>query len=163
MKLRSLAVPLVVLAVTFAVAGCGSGSDSTTGGSDTAGTEVPPTTAGFLKQGSAICAKGIAEIQKGFETFAKKEGIEKGKGPDKAQQTEVIETILIPGIAKQVEAIEALDVPATQEEAVKDFVKRVEAELESAEENPTLLTTGVSFEKAREEAQQIGLNGCPAG
>lgn len=172
--LRMLALLAAVLAVTAISAGCGGGSDTSagdTGSSETGTSEsstgkappVPLTNAEFIKQGNAICAKGLAELEKGFKAFTKEKNLGKGQEPDKAELAEAIETILIPGISKQLDGIGALTPPAGEEEAVEDFLKGAEAELKKAEKDPTTLTTGTAFKQTREEAGEIGISSCPAG
>jgi hypothetical protein len=166
LKLRPLALltALLTVAIATGVAGCGGGSDTNAEtGSGAGSTGGSLTNAEFVKASNAICAKGIEEIEKNFEKFSDEKNLNKGEAPDKAEVAEAIETILIPGISKQLQRIGALTGPQGEEEAVEDFLEGAEAELKKAEKDPAALTSGASFRKSREEAQAIGISGCPAG
>ena len=155
MSKRFIALLAALAALALIVAGCGSGSDSTSNE-----TTSSLTKAEFVKQGNAICAKGSKEINEGFEKFAKENGFSEKKQPSKAELEEGIESIVIPGVRKEIEGIRALGPPDEEAEAVLDAA---EEGLEKGEEDPSLLAKEESagpFAKANKLSREYGLTKC---
>jgi hypothetical protein len=143
------------LAVSLLAAGCGGGSDSN---SSTASL----TKAEFLKQGNAICKHGNMEIEAEFEKFVKEHHLSQNKQPTQAQLTEASETFLIPMIRKEVDQLKALGAPEGEEAKVDAIIEAAEESLETAEANPTSLTSenGGPFTKTNKLAKEYGLTAC---
>jgi hypothetical protein len=142
-----------VMAIAMIVAGCGSSSDDSTSSL---------TKAEFISQADAICKKGNAEIESGFESFAKENGIKENEEPSKAQGTEVSETILIPNVKNQSEELRALGTPSGSEDEVSAMLDSLDEGVEEAEAEPEALFTGKTdpFRPANKMAQEYGLKVC---
>lgn len=154
MSKRLVALFTALGALALIVAGCGSGSSSTTESTSSL------TKAEFVKKGNAICAKSSEEINEGFEEFVKERGLSKTKAPAKPVQEEAVETVLIPRVSKEVESIRALGPPDEEAEAVLDAAEEA---LEKGEEDPILFLKEESsgpFAKANKLAHEYGLTKC---
>jgi hypothetical protein len=140
----------VVLAVAFAVAGCG--------GDDDASAEAP-TKAEFIRQIDGICQAGNRRMEGAFAKLL--EGGEKLPLPDDPRVQELVGTVMIPNLAREIEQMKELEPPNGDEEKVDAFINALEEGLETAEENPQLVTTkteivyGISSRLAKEYGLEI--------
>lgn len=142
-----------VAAIAMIVAGCGSSSDDSTSSL---------TKAEFIAQADAICKKGNAEIESGFEDFAKEAGIKKNEEPSTAQGVEVSETVLIPYIKEQSEELRDLGAPSGDEGEITAMLDSLDEGIEEAEADPEALFTSKSdpFGPANKKAKEYGLEVC---
>lgn len=136
------------------VAGCG--------GSDDEGGEETLTKAEFIKQGDAICRQGNEEIEEGFDSFAKENGIAKNQEPNKEQSREIVVTVIIPGVKQQGEEIRALGAPAGDEDQVAAILDSLDEGIEEAEADPESLFEEKTdpFGEANQRAKAYGLKVC---
>jgi hypothetical protein len=143
-----------VLAIAVVAAGCG--------GSDNNDTTASLTKAEFVKQGNAICRKGNAKIESGFEEFAEEHHLGKHQKPSKQVLEEATETILIPQIKAQVEGIRALGTPEGDEGEVDEILSGAEEGIEEAEEDPAAFAESESpkFKQTNKKARAYGLTVC---
>ncbi len=146
---------LIGVLVIVTVAGCGGSDDSTS-------TAAALTKAQFVKQGDAICKKGDAEIEEGFEDFAKENDIPKNKEPNKAQGAEIVETVIVPNIKNQGEEIRALKVPEGDEDQITAMLDSLDEAIEEAEADPETLFDEKSdpFGAANKQAKEYGFKVC---
>jgi len=141
---------LVVLALSLALAACGSSSDEST---------TALTKAEFLKQGNAICRKGNEEIGKAAE----KEFPRSGPRPSKKEMEQFASQTIVPNIESQVQQISELPAPEGDEEKVEAIVSEAEASVEKAAEDPSVMIDEGGedpFAKTNELADGYGLTVC---
>jgi hypothetical protein len=145
---------LAVLAVI--AAGCGGGGDRTDKTDNPAGSSLSK--AEFLKQGNAICVEGNEELDEAFE----ERNISKSKPQTEKQRAKVAEEIILPVISEEVERIRRLGTPSGEGRKVDEILSTIEAGIEEAEEDPTLLAepTGGPFVWANEMTREYGLVSC---
>jgi hypothetical protein len=155
---KPLMALFAALAALALVAGCGSGSDS----SSTEATASSLTKADFLKQGNAICAKGNKEIEQGFEEFGKEHKFSKTNEPTQAELEEAAEEVLIPNIRQELDAIRALGAPSGEEAEVEKVLAAAEKGLKQGEEDPgAMIKEGEGpFKEANQLAREFGLVKC---
>jgi hypothetical protein len=159
---RALAALVACLAIAATAAGCGGGSDSTSGGEETsAESGSAPTKAVFIKEADAICKESDAELNEEVESYAEEHGISTDKEPSKGQQEEVYEAVVLPNLAKQGEEIDSLTPPAGDEDEVGEIVHALDAGVEEAEADPGLLVEGKNpFADASSKATAYGMKIC---
>jgi hypothetical protein len=150
-----LAAVAALVALAALVAGCGSGDETTDA-------TVTLTKAEFIKQGDAICKKGNAEIEAGFEDFSEANDIPQNQEPSKAQGVEIVETVIVPSIKQQGEEIRALGAPEGEEKQVEDLLDSLDAAVSEAEEDPEALFGENSdpFADANQQATDYGFKVC---
>lgn len=143
-----------VLAIAAIAAGCGSSDDNDSTAS--------LSKAEFVKQGNAICRKGNAQIESGFEEFAEKHHLKKNQKPSKEVLEEATETVVIPKVKAQVEGIRALGTPEGDEGEVDEILSGAEEGIEEAEEDPAAFAESESpkFKEVNKKARAYGLTVC---
>jgi hypothetical protein len=142
------------LIVGACVAGCGSSSSTTTE------TAAAITKAEFVSKGNAVCVKGEKAQEAEINAYVKKHGLEKKK-PTKAQNVELVETILAPNIQSQIDGVKALGAPNGEEQQVSSALELSQQTLEKVEANPELAFGKESaFAAAGKQLHALGLKQC---
>jgi hypothetical protein len=158
---RLIAAFFTVLAIAVVGAGCGSSSDSTSGGDESSASTL--TKPEFIKAADAICKESNESLEGEVEEFAEENGFE-AEEATKPQQEELISEIVAPAIGEQAAGISELGAPSGEEEAVEEIVEAVETGAEEGEENPSsfLVENGSEgpFAEANELANEFGLKVC---
>ncbi len=156
MSKRLIALLAGVMAIAIVAAGCGSSSDDTTD-------VVVLTKTEFIKQGDAICKKGSESLSQEAEDFADENNIDTEK-PTKAQQEEVIETVVGPALQTQADELSELGAPDGEEDKTTAIVDALEAGAEELEDNPGSLLEESNgkgpLDKANELATEFGFKEC---
>lgn len=149
---------IAALAVGICVAGCGSSSSTTT--TTTTETTAAISKAEFVAKGNAVCAKGEKEQEAEINAYIKENGLEKQK-PTKAQNAEIVETILAPNIQSQINGVKALGAPSGEEQQVGSSLELSQESLAKIEANPELAfgKTDV-FAAAGKQLHALGLTKC---
>jgi hypothetical protein len=156
---RLLALLFGVLAIAL-VAGCGGGSNDTSGASTDSDSGSTPTKAQFIKQGDEICTKGDQSIEGEANEFAEENDINTQK-PTKAQQEEVISQVVGPAIKQQSEEIGDLGAPSGDEDRVEAIVDAVGRGAEELEEDPGALLKGTNpLAEGSKLAKAYGFKSC---
>lgn len=148
--IATLVGAVVVAAI---VAGCGGSDDSTSS----------LTKAQFIATADAICKKGNAEIESGFEAFAKKNDIGENEEPSKAQQEELSETLLVPKVKNQAEEIRDLEAPSGDEGEISAMLDSLDEGVEAIEADPQAPFDSSQpnpFGPANKMAKEYGLEVC---
>jgi hypothetical protein len=142
------------MAIGAVAAGCGGSDDD----SDT----TALTKQQFIAQADAICKKGNAEIDEGFESFAKENGLPKNQEPTDEQGTELVETVIVPSIQTQSEGIRSLGAPDGDEDEISAMLDSLDEGIEEVEEEPEALFTSKSdpFAEPNKLAKAYGLEVC---
>lgn len=136
------------------VAGCGSSSSTTTE------TTAAITKAEFVAMGNAICAKGDKAQEAGINAYIKKHGLENQK-PTKAQNAEIVETVLAPNIQSQIDAVKALGAPSGEEQQVNSALEISQQTLNKVKANPELAFGKQNpFTAAGKQLHALGLKKC---
>jgi hypothetical protein len=145
---------LAALVVGVCVAGCGSSSSTTTE------TTAAITKAEFVAKGNAVCVKGEKAQESEVNAYIKKHGLE-NKKPSRAQEAELVETVLVPNIQSQIDGVKALGAPAGEEQQVNSAVKLSQQALEKIEANPELAFGEENvFAAAGKQLHALGLKEC---
>ena len=153
MSKRLIVLLAGVVAVTAAIAGCGSSGDSTD-------TTAALTKSELIKQGDEICEKGNKAIEKEAEEFAEENNIDTEK-PTKAQKEEVIVDVVAPGVRGQVEEIGDLPAPSGDEAEIEAMVSAVEEGADELEAEPSKLIEGENpLGKGSKLARSYGFKEC---
>jgi hypothetical protein len=151
--IRGLAL-MAALIVGVCVAGCGSSSSTTTE------TTAAITKAEFVAKGNAVCVKGEKAQEAEINAYIKKNGLEKQK-PTKAQNVEIVETVLAPNIQSQINGVKALGAPSGEERQVNSALELSQQTLEKIEANPELaFGKGNAFAAAGKQLHALGLKEC---
>lgn len=145
---------MAALIVGVCVAGCGSSSSTTTE------TTAAITKAEFVAKGNAVCVKGEKAQEAEINAYVKKNGLEKQK-PTKAQNVEIVETVLAPNIQSQIDGVKALGAPSGEEQQVSSALELSQQTLEKIEANPELaFGKGNAFAAAGKQLHALGLKEC---
>jgi hypothetical protein len=151
MKLNASMTALVVLALAGIAVGCGSSSNNNS--TSTASL----TKAQWIAKADAFCQAGTAQTNAaGTQQFGNQK-------PSQAQIQQFATTTIIPGIQSQVDKIKALGAPVGDEQQVNTLISTVQADLDKAKSDPSLVTQGNAFSDANKLAQQYGLKVCGKG
>jgi hypothetical protein len=153
MTLRTLSLIAATALVALIAAGCGSSSSSTSSSSTTSSAALSKPE--FIAKADAICKQGNQAIG----AAAKKAFPSK---PSKAELNQFASATVLPAIQGEVDAIGALTPPAGDEDQVNQIVTDVQAALDQAKKDPSVLIAnnpGV-FAKANKEAKAYGLKVC---
>ena len=134
-----------VLALGVIAAGCGSDDDSSDSKSEITKEE-------FLAQGNAICDAGNKVTDAAGEAL--------GANPTEEQINAAITDTVLPSIEGQLADLRDLGIPEGEEDAVNKFYDDADAAIESAKDDPTVLTDGDVFADVNEQAKAIGLTSC---
>jgi hypothetical protein len=124
-------VALAILITGANLSGCGSSSSTAT----EATTAI--TKAEFVSKGNAVCVKGEKAQEAEINAYVKKHGLE-NKKPTKAQNVELVETILAPNFQSQIDGVTALGAPSGEEQQVSSALELSQQTLEKIEANPEL-------------------------
>jgi len=158
---RALAALIACLAIAAVAAGCGGGSDSTSGSDSTEASGSAPTKAVFIKEADAVCQKADVALNKEVEEYAEENGISTKKEPTKDQQVELYEAVVLPNVQGQGEGIAALTPPEGDEEAVEEITDALEEGVEDAEADPEQLVEGKNpLADASSKATAYGMTVC---
>lgn len=163
-KRRLVLAMFALLAVAAVVAGCGGGGSSTgstTGGSTEAESEggSAPTKAAFIKEGDKVCTEAENELTEEITTFAKEHNIPIEEGePNKSQQTELFQEVVLPNIARQGEELAALTPPEGDEGTIEDLTETLESEVAEAEEKGGIDNSALAG--ATKQAKAYGFKSC---
>lgn len=154
--IRGLAL-LAALIVGVCVAGCGSSSTTT---ETTAETTAAITRAEFVAKGNAVCVKGEKAQEAEVNAYIKEHGLE-NKKPSKAQEAELVETVLGPNIQSQIDGVKALGAPSGEEQQVNSALEFSQQTLEKIEANPELAFGDENvFAAAGRQLHALGLKEC---
>ncbi len=148
-------VVMAALVVGVCVAGCGSSSNSTS-------TETTATVskAEFVAKGNAVCVKGEKAQEAEINAYVKKHGLE-NKEPSKAQEAELVETVLVPNVQSQINGVKALGAPSGEEQQVSSALELSQQTLEKIEANPELaFGKKNTFAAAGKQLHALGLKKC---
>ncbi len=146
---------LAALIVGGCVAGCGSSSTTTE-------TTAVIAKAEFVAKGNAVCAKGEKAQEAEIKAYIKKHGLE-NKKPSKAQEAEIVETVLVPNIQSQIDGVKALGAPSGEEQQVNSALELSQQALEKIEANPELAFGKENvFAAAGKQLHALGLKKCAA-
>jgi hypothetical protein len=147
---------MAALIIGVCVAGCGSSSSTTTE------TTAAITKAEFVTKGNAVCVKGEKAQEAEINAYIKKNGLEKQK-PTKAQNVEIVETVLAPNIQSQIDGVKALGAPSGEEQQVNSALELSQQTLEKIEANPELaFGKENAFAAAGKQLHALGLKECAA-
>jgi hypothetical protein len=145
---------LAALIVGVCVAGCGSSSSTTTE------TTAAITKAEFVAKGNAVCVKGEKAQEAEINAYIKKNGLE-NKKPSKAQEAELVETVLVPSVQSQIDGVKALGAPSGEEQQVNSALELSQQTLERIEANPELAFGKENvFAAAGKQLHALGLKEC---
>ncbi len=148
-------VLMAALVVGICVAGCGSSSDSTS-----TETTAAISKAEFVAKGNAVCVKGEKAQEAEINAYVKKNGLE-NRQPTKAQNVEIVETILAPNIQSQIDGVKALGAPSGEEQQVNSALELSQQTLEKIEANPELAFGKQDpFTAAGKQLHALGLKEC---
>lgn len=153
MNKASLSALAVLVALAALVAGCGGGDDTT----DEA--TVTLTKTEFIKQGDAICKEANEENEAEAEEYAEENGFTLEKA-SKDELEEAVADVLVPSLEKQAEELDALGAPEGDEETVEAIVTALEDSTAEIEDDPGLIFSGKSLEKANKLAENYGFKVC---
>jgi hypothetical protein len=146
---------MAALVVGICVTGCGS-SNSTS----TETTTAAITKAEFVAKGNAVCVKGEKAQEAKINAYIKKHGLE-NKKPSKAQEAELVETVLVPNVQSQIDGVKALGAPSGEEQQVNAAVELSQQALEKVEANPGLaFGKENAFAAAGKQLHALGLTKC---
>ncbi len=155
--MRRLICGLVLLAtliVGVCVAGCGSSNSTSTE------TTAAISKAEFVAKGNAVCVKGEKAQEAEINAYVKKNGLE-NKKPSKAQEAELVETVLVPNIQSQINGVKALGAPSGEEQQVSSALELSQQTLEKIEANPELaFGKNDTFAAAGKQLHALGLKQC---
>ncbi|HET7507029.1 MAG TPA: hypothetical protein VFJ53_01605 [Solirubrobacterales bacterium] len=147
-------------------AGCGSG-DSTNASATGSATESsvpeaptgPLTKAEFVKQGNAICKKGVEEKEEAVLAMAKI-AAESNRPPSNKVIEKLVTAGIVPIYTGLLDELSQMTPPKGDEQAVAEVIRRYEADLAATEADPIRATKEDSFADANPSADQYGLKSC---
>jgi hypothetical protein len=146
---------MAALVVGVCAAGCGSSSNSTS-----TETTAAISKAEFVAKGNAVCVKGEKAQEAEINAYVKKHGLE-NKKPSKAQEAELVETVLVPNIQSQIDGVKALGAPSGKEQQVSSALELSQQTLEKIEANPELAFGNKdAFAAAGKQLHALGLKEC---
>jgi hypothetical protein len=142
------------LVMGVCVAGCGSSNSTSTE------TTAAISKAEFIAKGNAVCTKGEKAQEAEINAYVKKHGLE-NKKPSKAQEAELVETVLVPNIQSQIDGVKALGAPSGEEQQVSSALELSQQTLEKIEANPELaFGKKDTFAEAGKQLHALGLKEC---
>lgn len=168
MRISAAASILSVLAILFAIAGCGgSDSDSSTSvgvGESSTGGESALSKAAFLKKADAICEASQNRIIK-KSVVELREALSEGQ-PKGEVEANLLATLVIPTLETEVEELRALGAPQGDEAKVSAIVDATQEVVDEANAKPETFLAGKQYrrghyDKAYELASEYGLTACP--
>ena len=148
---RLVATVTCLLAIGLAMAGCGSGSDSST---------ASISKAEFIKAADSICEEAAKRVQADYAVFLKEH--EKVTNPTKAEFDELADQVFVSNVEDEIAELQALGRPAGDGGKIEAFIDARQESIQIAEENPKmLLTEGAKVTaKSAQIAQQYGPKTC---
>lgn len=147
-------VLMAALVVGVCVAGCGSSNSTSTE------TTAAISRAEFVAKGNAVCVKGEKAQEAEINAYVKKHGLT-NKKPSKAQEAELVETVLVPNIQSQINGVKALGAPSGEEQQVSSALELSQQTLEKIEANPELaFGKSDTFAAAGKQLHALGLKEC---
>ena len=151
-----IALIAAVVAITMLVAGCGGGSDASSGGSISKEE--------FIAKADAICKKGNKRMEAELFKFLRKSrsGGSLTK-PSVEDNEKFIVTVLIPSLKQEISELKELGVPEGDEEKVDAMIAALEEGLETAEDDPETVAAGTAdivFGIASRLAGEYGIETC---
>lgn len=152
---------IAVLVIGACLGGCGSSSNST--GSTVARSATLPTItkAQFIQLGNAVCVKGEKEVQAGYSAYASEHGLKSNQTPTKAQQAELVATIIAPKILNQIYGVEAVGAPSTEKQRVEAALGATKDALDKVRVDPELFfSSDDPFAAAGKQLHAVGLKDC---
>jgi hypothetical protein len=154
---RVLAVSAIVLAACVLGSGCGGDSDSTTTAS---GPSKPLTKAEFVRQGDAICKKGISEKNRAIEESLDK--LSAKQRADQATLERLLVEVALPPVQEMAEELDDLGAPKGEKKKVAIVVDALKTALEDAEADPAtaLNESEEIFGRSDRLAGRYGLKAC---
>lgn len=168
MNKRVLLVLAALAAMSALIVGCGSGGDSTTGGSGstTSGSESaessgPLTKPEFIRQGDEICLKGNEESKTEVEEFADEKGFDLEK-PSKGQSEELVTEVLVPNLERQAEELSALEPPKSDRKEVDAILSSLDKAIAGLKKDPSTFGVTSLAEPVRLESA-YGFSVCGGG
>jgi hypothetical protein len=151
MKRYSLCVLGLGLAAASIAAGCGSSSN------DNSTTTSSLTKAEWTAKANAICAAGNQQTnQAANQQFGNQK-------PTADQIKTFVTGTIIPSVQSQVDQIKALGAPSEIQQQANSLFSLVQADLDKAKADPTLLVSGNAFQDANAAARGLGLSECGKG
>lgn len=146
---------LVVLVLAVLVgAGCGGddGDELTT---------VSLSKAQYIKQADEICQENYEDRTSQLIKYARKAKARETEF-SRAEQEEIVSTVILPTFVKDVEGLTQLGVPEGEEEPVEEILTTFEATVQRVEANPGSILAGASrqFGELEKLAGQFGLERC---
>jgi hypothetical protein len=146
---------MAALVVGVCVAGCGSSSNSTS-----TETTAAISKAEFVAKGNAVCVKGEKAQEAEINAYVKKHDLE-NKKPGKAQEAELVETVVVPNIQSQIDGVKALGAPSGEEQQVSSALELSQQTLEKIDANPELAFGNKdTFAAAGKQLHALGLKEC---
>jgi hypothetical protein len=157
LKLASLVLALLALAVGLVVAGCGDDDEEpesgATGATGAAGATLE-TKADWIVAADAICEQANED----FEDIARDQYPE---GPPEGEDAVVFgEEVVIPSLESQHEQISGLGAPEGEEEAITDILDKLQAGIDAVKEDPGSFLETDALDDANAAAQAYGLKVC---
>jgi hypothetical protein len=128
---RSAGALLVFL--LFVVAGCGSGSDSTS----TQAVSETLTHKQYARRAQAYCHRDYLRQAKAMEKFRKAHGIP--NAPTQAQRERVNTAVVLGFVERRIAFLKSLPVPEGDEKEIQAIIKAMEKGLEESRKNPASL------------------------
>jgi hypothetical protein len=144
---------IIVVVATVLFAGCG-GDDSSSSANSISKEE-------FIAKANAVCKRSNKRMEVAFAKFLKANRDIK-KPTDPALQ-QLVGDVMVPSIKREIEELRALGIPDGDEEKVEAMVSALEEGLETAEDNPKVVTSTSSdtiFGIASRIASEYGLETC---
>lgn len=158
MKLTSSLLALLALAAGLVITGCGDNDETST--TETTGATGAGGATGFkaefITAADKICKD--AEAALADEALA-----QYPEGPPIADDaSKFAEEVVIPNLEGQYEAIATLVRPEGEEDAVADFLEKLQAGIDEFKENPEDFVESPALEDASAAAKELGLKECGA-
>ena len=150
MTRRLLAIFVSAVGIAAIAAGCGGESTPS------------PTKAEFTKQASAICEKGVKDIQRGIEVLVRKRAGQNAGAFSKPLPDAAAEDVVLPNFEEQVEDLRALGSPSGDEAEVTAILTTFEKAIKEGAEEPKGIFRGgaASLGKTNQMATKYGLKYC---
>ena len=144
---------LSAIVLALALAGCGGGDATTTGGF----TEPPPLTkAEFLAEADRICFSAESQIEAAADDYAK------GDEPDPAEVKRIVTKVVVPKLRGEASTIALLDPPPEDAEEVQAILQATERGADALEEDPLIALDGIppDLREAERLARAYGSEEC---
>lgn len=156
---RRGAVLAVALAL-LAIAGCGGGDGSTTGGNEASTVSATITKAELIKKGDAICRKTDAIQRSAYSSYT---NLNPNDVATKAGEEEAIATVALPPIEAEIQELRALGAPKSDRAEISEILENMERGLRHAERVPGAVMSAIpepSFQRVEKLATKYGFKDC---